>query len=142
MTKFRFSKFFITNLIGTTIDTIVIFILKKWVFHSYFYVYVLTPIIGFEIAALNNYTISFFWVWKDRTVKKSKTFLKNFLPYNLTVISVFGVRLILIIIISKIVKLDVVFCNLIALLFSGLLNYLGLNKLVFRKKIKSKINGY
>ncbi|RLD53930.1 MAG: GtrA family protein [Bacteroidetes bacterium] len=142
MIKLRFGKFFITNLIGTTIDTIVIFIFKEWVFHSYFFVYIITPIIGFEIAAVNNYTISFFWVWKDRTVKKSKTFLKNFLPYNLTVISVFGVRLILIIIISKIVKLDVVFCNLIALLFSGLLNYLGLNKLVFRKKIKSKINGY
>jgi len=142
MTKFRFSKFFITNLIGTTVDTIVIFILKKWVFHSYFYVYVLTPIIGFEIAALNNYTISFFWVWKDRTVKNTKTFIKGFFSYNLTVASVFGLRLILIVIISKIVKLDVVFCNLIALVFSGLLNYLGLNKLVFRKKIKSKISGY
>ena len=136
MPVIRVGKFFLTNFIGTTIDTIVIFIFKEWVFHSYFFVYIITPIIGFEIAAINNYTISFFWVWKDRTVKKPKAFLKSFLPYNLTVSSVFGVRLILIVIISKIVKLDVVFCNLIALIFSGLLNYFGLDKLIFRKKIK------
>lgn len=134
MVKLRFSKFFITNLVGTIIDTIVIFILKKWVFHSYFFVYIIAPTIGFEIAVINNYTMSFFWTWKDRTTKTRNAYLKNFLPYNLTVVSVFGLRLLLIMIISKSVKLDVIYCNLIALTFTGLLNYLGLNKLIFRKK--------
>jgi putative flippase GtrA len=135
MLKLRFGKFFITNLIGTIIDTIVIFIFKQWIFHSYFFIYIVTPIIGFEIAVVNNYTISFFWVWKDRTVKTPREYLKNFLPYNLTVSSMLGFRLLLIVIISRIVNLDVVFCNLIALVFSGILNYCGLNRLIFRKKI-------
>jgi putative flippase GtrA len=136
MAVIRIGKFFITNLIGTIIDTIVIFIFKKWVFHSYFFVYIITPIIGFEIAAINNYTISFFWVWKDRTDKKPKEYFRRFIPYNLTVMSVFSFKLFLIFIISKLIVLDVVYCNLIALVFSGLLNYLGLDKLIFKKKIK------
>jgi len=142
MIKLRFSKFFITNLVGTIIDTIVIFILKKWVFHSYFFVYVIAPTIGFEIAVINNYTMSFFWTWKDRTAKTRKAYLKNFLPYNLTVVSVFGLRLLFIFIISKSVKLDVIYCNLIALVFTGLLNYWGLDRFIFRKKIKININSY
>ncbi len=139
MFKFRFGKFLITNLIGTTIDTIVIFIFKKWIFHSYLGIYVLSPIIGFEVAVINNYTISFFWVWHDRVKHKTfKEYFKRIFLYDLTAITAFTFRLLLIVIISRIfIGLDVIWCNLIALLFSGAINYFGGDKLIFKRKVEN-----
>ncbi|TYB30253.1 MAG: GtrA family protein, partial [Candidatus Mcinerneyibacterium aminivorans] len=48
----KFAKFVLTNISGTIIDTVALWLMKSYIFSSYFGVYIISPIIGFEIAML------------------------------------------------------------------------------------------
>ncbi|TYB83401.1 MAG: GtrA family protein, partial [Kosmotoga sp.] len=88
----KFAKFILTNVSGTIIDTIALWILKSYMFNSYIGTYIISPIIGFELAMLNNFVISYFWIWHKRVHYNSRDFFKKLLKYNLSVSFTFGLR--------------------------------------------------
>ena len=135
----RYIKFMGTNVVGTLVDTFVLWILSDFVFNEgYWGEYLISPIISFQCAVAVNFTISYFYVWKDRTLvrpdRSKKQFLRLFLAYDLSCSAVFLIRLGIMLLIEKFPSWDVVICNLLAMGFSGILNFLIDNLLIFRKK--------
>lgn len=82
--------------------------------------------------------ISYFFVWKDRTRDGPDAsvgrFFRLYLKYNLTNSTVFLLRLGLLLLVERFTGWDVVICNLTAMLFSGILNFIIDNLLIFRKR--------
>ena len=135
----RYVKFIGTNVVGTLTDTLVLWILSDFVFtNDYWGEYIISPIISFQCAVAVNFTISYFYVWKDRTVGRPdagrKRFFRLYLAYNLSCSAVFLLRLGMMLLIEKFTSWDVVVCNLLAMCLSGILNFIIDNLLIFRKK--------
>jgi putative flippase GtrA len=135
----RYVKFAGTSAIGTVVDTLVLWILSDLVFiHGYWGVYIISPFISFQCAVAVNFTISYFYVWKDRTRKRPDASLRRFFrlygAYNLSTSVVFLFRLGVLLLIERFTGWDVVICNLIAMCFSGIINFAISNLLIFKKK--------
>ena len=133
----RYLKFAGTSLVGTMVDTLVLWLLSDFVFRDgYWGQYILSPIISFQCAVVVNFTIFYFYVWRDRTREdmRRRKFLKLFLSYDLSCSSVFVIRLLLLLLIERIFGWDVVICNLVAMAFSGILNFVMNNTVIFRKR--------
>lgn len=65
MLKLRiYLQFVVSRLLGTGVDTLILWICSTFIFSSYWEVYVLSPIISFEFAVLSNFLCSYFWIWK------------------------------------------------------------------------------
>lgn len=141
MAKFliRYAKFAGTSLIGSVVDTLVLWLLSDLVFtRGYWGEYIISPMISFQCAVAVNYTISYFYVWKDRTRKRPdasvRRFFRLYAAYNLSNSMVFLFRLGVLLLIERFSGWDVVFCNLIAMCFSGIINFTINNLLIFKKK--------
>lgn len=130
----RFLKFALRGIVGSAVDTTVLFILTRFFFHSYFTTYILAPSISFEIAILSTYIICYFWVWNRRVNNNKRDFLHRIPAYNLSAVISFGVKLGMLVIIERIFHFDVVICNLIALLFSGTVNFFVGEKIIFKEE--------
>lgn len=133
----RYLKFAGTSFVGTMVDTLVLWLLSDFVFRDgYWGQYILSPIISFQCAVVVNFTIFYFYVWRDRTREdmRRRKFLKLFLSYDLSCSSVFVIRLLLLLLIERIFGWDVVICNLVAMAFSGILNFVMNNMVIFRKR--------
>lgn len=128
---FRFQKFFVTTFSGTIIDTLVLWTLATYAFHSYLGQYIIAPTISFEIAVLNNFAFSYFWIWKERVARTRKDYAFRFLLYNVNAVAVFLVKIVLLVTVEMLTGLHVVYCNLIALCFTGLLNFYLQHNLIF-----------
>ena len=141
MTKFlvRYVKFAGTSAVGSIVDTLVLWLLSDLVFSKgYWGEYIISPLISFQCAVAVNYTISYFYVWKDRTRKRpdasARRFFKLYGAYNLSNSAVFLFRLGILLLIERFTGWDVVICNLVAMCFSGMINFVISNLLIFRKK--------
>lgn len=141
MAKFliRYAKFAGTSIIGSVVDTLVLWLLSDLVFtRGYWGEYIISPIISFQCAVAVNYTISYFYVWKDRTRKRPdasvRRFFRLYAAYNLSNSMVFLFRLGVLLLIERFSGWDVVFCNLTAMCFSGIINFTINNLLIFKKK--------
>ena len=141
MTNFlvRYAKFAGTSAVGSIVDTLVLWLLSDLVFSKgYWGEYIISPLISFQCAVAVNYTISYFYVWKDRTRKSpdasAKRFFKLYGAYNLSNSAVFLLRLGILLLIERFTGWDVVICNLVAMCFSGIINYAINNLLIFKKK--------
>ena len=136
----RYLKFMGTSVVGTIVDTLVLWVLSDFVFtRGYWGEYIISPVISFQCALTTNFLISYFYVWKDRTAvsgASTKRFLKLFFAYNLSGSAVFLLRLGALLIIEKFTGWDVVICNLLAMCVSGVLNF-AINNLLIFKKTKS-----
>ena len=134
----RYLKFMGTSVVGTIVDTLVLWILSDFVFtKGYWGEYVISPVISFQCALTANFLISYFYVWKDRTAvsgASTKRFFKLYFAYNLSGSAVFLLRLGALLIIEKFTGWDVVICNLLAMCVSGVLNFAINNLLIFKKK--------
>lgn len=134
----RYLKFMGTSVVGTIVDTLVLWVLSDFVFtRGYWGEYVISPVISFQCALTANFLISYFYVWKDRTVvsgASTKRFFKLYFTYNLSGSAVFLLRLGALLIIEKFTGWDVVICNLLAMCVSGVLNFAINNLLIFKKK--------
>lgn len=134
----RYLKFMGTSVVGTIVDTLVLWILSDFIFtKGYWGEYVISPVISFQCALTANFLISYFYVWKDRTVvsgASTKRFFKLLFAYNLSGSAVFLLRLGALLIIEKFTGWDVVICNLLAMCVSGVLNFAINNLLIFKKK--------
>ena len=141
MSKFliRYAKFAGTSLIGSVVDTLVLWLMSDLVFtRGYWGEYIISPMISFQCAVAVNYTISYFYVWKDRTRKRPdasvRRFFRLYAAYNLSNSMVFLFRLGVLLLIDRFSGWDVVFCNLTAMCFSGIINFTINNLLIFKKK--------
>ena len=135
----RYIKFAGTSVIGTLVDTLVLWLISDFVFTGgYWGEYVISPAISFQCALAVNFTISYFYVWKDRTRKRPdasvRRFFKLYVAYNLSGSAVFLLRLGTLLVIETFTGWDVVACNLIAMVFSGIINFTIDNLLIFGKK--------
>jgi putative flippase GtrA len=126
-----FAKFVSTNAVGTVVDTVTLWFLATFVLESQTEQYVLGPIISFQLAVLNNFSLSYFWIWKGRVQKTLKDYARRFLFYNLNSFLVFLLKLLLLLVVAFLFELHVVYCNLIALSVTGLVNFLIQDKLIF-----------
>ena len=136
MTKFlvRYAKFAGTSVVGSIVDTLVLWLLSDLIFtRGYWGEYIISPLISFQCAVAVNYMISYFYVWKDRTRKRSDASVRRFFrlygAYNLSSSVVFLFRLGVLLLIEKFTGWDVVICNLVAMCFSGIINF-AINNLV------------
>ena len=134
----RYLKFMGTSVVGTIVDTLVLWILSDFIFtKGYWGEYVISPAISFQCALTANFLISYFYVWKDRTVvsgASTKRFFKLYFTYNLSGSAVFLLRLGALLIIEKFIGWDVVICNLLAMCVSGVLNFTINNMFIFKRK--------
>ena len=134
----RYLKFMGTSVVGTIVDTLVLWILSDFIFtKGYWGEYVISPVISFQCALTANFLISYFYVWKDRTAvsgASTKRFFKLYFAYNLSGSAVFLLRLGALLIIEKFTGWDVVICNLLAMCVSGVLNFAINNMVIFKKK--------
>ena len=121
-------KFSLTSLFGTATDTLVLWVLTTFAFGpSHFEQYVLSPLISFECAVIVNYSVAFFYVWRDRiNIFSIGSYLSHFWKYNLLNA------------IALATKWDPVICNLLALCASGLLNFVLNEFVIFRKSSSGK----
>ena len=141
MIKFliRYAKFAGTSAVGSIVDTLVLWLLSDLIFNrGYWGEYIISPLISFQCAVAVNYTISYFYVWKDRTRKRpdasARRFFKLYGAYNLSNSAVFLFRLGILLLIESFTGWDVVICNLVAMCFSGIINFAINNLLIFKKK--------
>ena len=141
MLKFlkRYVKFMGTSVAGTIVDTAVLWLLSDLVFtEGYWGEYIISPTISFQCAVAVNFTIAYFYVWRDRTLTRAdrskKRFFRLFLTYDLSCSAIFILRLGVMLLIEKFTGWDVVVGNLLAMCFSGVLNFTIENVLIFRKK--------
>ena len=138
-TLIRYLKFAGTSAIGTIVDTLVLWFLSDIVFtKGYWGEYIISPAISFQCAVAINFTIFYFYVWKDRTRKRpdasARRFFKLYGAYNLSNSAVFLFRLGILLLIERFTGWDVVICNLVAMCFSGIINFAINNRLIFKKK--------
>ena len=132
----RFISFFSASLVGTVVDTAVLWVCSHLIFsESYFGRNVLSPAISFEFAVLANFVVCYLFVWNDRISQRGKrSFFRHFAAYNASCIGGFLIKLSLLQLVVLITGLDVVWCNLIALCASGLFNFLMNDQVIFRKR--------
>jgi len=136
----RFCKHTLFSLAGTATDTFVLWLCSSFFFKGFATENILSPFISFECANLVNYIMSDKFVFGDRT--KGLPFIakfKNYLEYNLSYTTTFFMKLGLLLLIQLISKWDVVWCNLIALCFTGVANFFLNDLLIFRDKIKTNL---
>ena len=133
----RYLKYAGTSIAGTLVDTLVLWLLSDFVFREVYWAqYILSPAISFQCAVITNYLIFYFYVWRDRTRedRRRHNFTRRFLAYDLSCTTVFLLRLMLLLMIEKLSGWDVVVCNLVAMCFSGILNFVSNNLIIFRKR--------
>ena len=135
----RYANFAGTSAVGSVVDTLVLWLLSDLVFtKGYWGEYIISPLISFQCAVAVNFTISYFYVWKDRTRKRPDAsvhrFFRLFGAYNLSSSVVFLFRLGVLLIIEMFTGWDVVICNIAAMCFSGIINFTVNNLLIFKKK--------
>lgn len=124
-------KFSSSSLLGTFVDLGVLWALTTYIFPEHRLpegdarVWYLSPAISFEMAALANFCISYFYIWKDRISHIStKSFFRHFLPYNLSTTGVFLVKLAVMNVLSSLFSSwSPVGCNFVALFVTGGLNF-------------------
>lgn len=134
-TFIRLSKFSGFTLLGTMVDTLVLWLCSDYLLNGYVGEYIISPLISFEAANLTNYLVSTRFVWKDRMKGCSRSlFWKKYAVYNASNSMVFFIKMGVLLLIQAATKLDVVWCNILALLVSGLMNFEINDKVIFRKK--------
>ena len=135
----RYIKFAGTSVVGSIVDTLVLWLLSDLVFSKgYWGEYIISPMISFQCAVAVNYMISDFYVWNDRTRKHPYVSVRRFLRlygvYNLSNSVVFLFRLLILLLVERFSGWDVVICNLVAMCFSGIINFAIDNILIFKKR--------
>ena len=131
----RFPKFVAGNLLGTLMDTLVLWVFSHFVFQSYVGKVIISPIISFEFAVFTNFNVSYFLTWKDRISHHSgRSYFKRYGAYNASCTGGFLIKMGLLLLIQALTKWDVVICNLLALCVSGTYNFIMDELVIFKKR--------
>jgi len=128
-------KFILSNLLGTAVDTAVLWLFSTYVFHTYAGDYILSPFISFECAVSVNFCCSFFFVWKDRVNRhEGRSFARKYLVYNLSSSLTFLLKMGVLLLLELCFGWNVVICNLIALCISGIINFSIGEWVIFKRR--------
>ena len=144
----KFVMFVLTSSVGTVVDLGLHWVLATFVFpDNYWCSYWLAPTISFEMAAITNFCIAYFFVWKERiTQRTTRSFFRHLAAYNATTIGAFLLKLVAMQGIHFLFvhfgwlqesSLEPVLCNLLALFFSGGFNFF-MSEFVIFNKVKPK----
>jgi putative flippase GtrA len=133
----RIPKFAIGNLLGTLVDTLVLWVFSHFVFQGYVGKVIVSPIISFEFAVFANFLCSYYLTWKDRVPDRSgKSFARHYGAYNVSCTGGFFIKMGVLLSIQAVTKWDVVICNLLALCVSGTYNFVMNELVIFKNKNK------
>ncbi|PKO96280.1 MAG: GtrA family protein [Bacteroidetes bacterium HGW-Bacteroidetes-7] len=131
----KYLKFIVSRLIGTLVDTFVLWVFSTYVFSSYIGNYMIAPTISFEVAVFTNFIFSYYWIWSKRiTIKNTKTFISHLFFFNISCVLGFIVKMVFLLLFERLFGWDVIYCNLMALLISGIVNYTLAEFIVFKKR--------
>jgi len=131
----RYIKFLGASAAGTAVDMLVLWILSDFVFsEGYVREYILSPLLSFQCAVFVNYTVFYFYVWKDRvaSLRSLSFFFRRYIRYNLSCSTVFLLRYGIILLIGKFTSWDVMICSVLAMCVTGIINFILTDILVFR----------
>ncbi len=139
--------FSLTSMAGTIVDLGLHWLLSNWVFHGeYWGTFWIAPTISFEVAAMTNFIIAYYFVWRERISKRSpRSFIRHFLAYNaagvgayiLKFIAMQGIHFLFVSLnFLQGNSFEPVLCNLLALCFSGLFNFSMSEFVIFNKTTK------
>ena len=132
-TLLRLGAFSASTLVGTAVDTAVLWVYAHLWLHGYAGERIVAPSISFVCATLANFTVAYFLVWRDRISKRNRTsFWRHYAGYFCSCTGGFVIKMIFLQIFSVTLRWDVVWCNLLALCFSGLFNFYMNDHFVFR----------
>lgn len=134
-----------TSMVGTLVDLGLHWALSSFVFDgSYWGSFWIAPVISFEVAAMANFVIAYFFVWKERvTYRGRRSFWRHFAGYNAAGVGAFILKFIVMqgvhfLFLSlgwlQEYSFEPVICNLIGLCFSGLFNFYMSEFVIFNKK--------
>ena len=141
----NFVMFVLTSSAGTVVDLGVHWLLAHFVFKgNYWGSFWIAPTVSFELAAMTNFVIAYYFLWKDRvTYRGTRSFWRHFGAYNATTVGAYLIKLIAMQGIHFLfVKLDwfqglsfePVICNILSLVFSGSFNFIMNEFVIFNKK--------
>ena len=131
----KYIKFVASRLLGTLIDTLVLWALSAYAFSSYTGKYIVAPSISFEVAVIVNFIISYFWIWSKRiSIKSKETFITRCVIFNISCVLGFIVKMVFLLLFQRLFGWNVVYCNFLALLISGIVNYALAELVVFKKR--------
>ena len=130
----KIPKFMLSNVLGTVVDTLVLWSLSHYAFVGYAKQYLLAPLISFECAVLVNFLSSWYFVWNDRVCKGALfRFWRKYFYYNLSVTGAFFVKMGFLLLLKRFFGWSVVVCNLAALCISGTINFVMGEWVIFRR---------
>lgn len=113
-------------------DTLVLWLCSGFLFKGYAGEYILSPLVSFECANLVNYMVSVRFVWRYRMLGRKRIFyFRRYLAYNLLYSGVLLLKMALLLLVERLTGLDVIWCNLIALTISGLINFIMYDLVIF-----------
>jgi putative flippase GtrA len=132
----RFIKFIITRLLGTLVDTLVLWILTRYLLFSYVGQYIVAPAISFEVAMFHNYVLSYYYIWNKYVPVRAGDFYRRLIAYNISSLLGFFVKMGFLILLERLFGWDVLICNVFALLISGFVNFFLAERVVFKRRSK------
>lgn len=129
----RFAKFVAISFIGGGIDLLMVWLLTTYAFDTYFTDVILAPLISFECAVIVGFTFCWFLIWNDRVGHGAGEYFRRMLMYNISNLGVFGIRLLLVVLLQRLLPQHLVLCNLIARMLAGVVNFIIIDKVIFRR---------
>jgi len=135
----RYVGFAVSTLAGTAVDMLVLWLCSDFIFRgTYWGENIVSPCISFECAVFTNFLFAYYGVWRERVSRYTvRSFFRHWAGYNLSCIGAFLVKMGILLSVQYITKWDVLICNMIALCFSGLLNFFLNERVVFSAKKKN-----
>ncbi|MCR4843457.1 MAG: GtrA family protein [Bacteroidales bacterium] len=144
----KFVMFVLTSSLGTVVDLGLHWVLSTYAFRgNYWGSYWIAPTISFEVAAIANFVIAYFFVWKERiSHRNTRSFFRHLAGYNAAcvgayILKVFAMQGFHFLFLSlgwmQQLTIEPVVCNLAGLCFSGGFNFVMSEFVIFNKKKKN-----
>ena len=141
----NFVMFVLTSSAGTVVDLGLHWVLSTYAFKgSYWGSFWIAPTVSFEVAAIVNFSIAYFFVWSERiSTHNFHSFFNHFVAYNAACIGAYLLKFIAMQGIHFLFvsqnwlqdwSLEPVLCNLLGLCFSGCFNFCMSEFVIFNKK--------
>lgn len=132
----KYVRFSLSTLVGTAVDMFVLWVCSHLIFRGWYIgETIVSPTISFEFAVMANFIVASLFVWRDRVQwRPFSSLAKTFLKYNTSCIAGFLFKLAILVAAQLAFHWDVLLCNLFALCFSGIFNFVMNEWFVYRKK--------
>ena len=147
----KFVMFVLTSSVGTIVDLGLHWVLSTYAFRgNYWGSFWIAPTISFEVAAIANFCIAYFFVWTERISQHNvRSFFRHLAAYNAACVGAYILKLIamqgfhfLFVSLNWMQDWSVepVICNLLGLTFSGGFNFFMSEFVIFNKSKKANNN--